>query len=239
MEAFRDGRGTARSTSPNPFASPYDPYDAPSEPIAMHTLSASAYNSPDLRRGPSPGVSPQRSPEIGASFPRGDHRYSQVQSSLPSFPSAATSLHSVNSLAYYKTQDHETQRLVDRRAGEIAEWKIHWMTPAMMIVLFVSGVAAAIGHHFFYMSLEGKPATNQLIMVRYGTALAFFVKSSLVGSVVMCYRQRIWHTFRTRALTIAGIDGLFSSTEDPSQFFYNGEMMSNAKIATIMALVSW
>ena len=108
-----------------------------------------------------------------------------------------------------------------------------------MIILFVSGVGGAVGHHFFYMSLEGKPANNQLMMVRYGTALAFFVKSALVGSVVMCYRQRIWHTFRTRALTIAGIDGLFSSTEDPTQFFYNVEMMRNAKIATAMALVAW
>jgi hypothetical protein len=52
-------------------------------------------------------------------------------------------------------------------------------------------------------------------------------------------RQRIWHTLRTRALTIAGIDGLFSATEDPTQFFYNGEMMINAKIATVMAICSW
>ncbi|KAL1597770.1 hypothetical protein SLS60_008257 [Paraconiothyrium brasiliense] len=125
------------------------------------------------------------------------------------------------------------------QAGEIAEWNVHWITPALMIVLFVAGVGAAVGHHFFYMSLEGKPSTDQLTMVRYGTALAFFVKSALVGSIVMCYRQRIWHTFRTRALTIAGIDGLFSATEDPTQFFYNGEMMINAKIATIMAICSW
>ncbi|KAF1966163.1 hypothetical protein BU23DRAFT_487420 [Bimuria novae-zelandiae CBS 107.79] len=238
MESFR-GRHTSRSVSPDPFASRYDPYDAPSDPIAMQILSASAYNSPDLRRANLPGASPQQSPEIGISFPQGDHSYAPVRSSLPPTGSRAQSLYSINSLAYHKTKDHEAQQLVDRRAGEIAEWKIHWITPALMIVLFVAGVGAALGHHFFYMSLEGEPATNQLTMVRYGTALAFFVKSALVGSVVMCYRQRIWHTFRTRALTIAGIDGLFSSTEDPAQFFYNLEMMSNAKIATIMALVSW
>ena len=238
MESFRGRQQASRSVSPDPFASRYDPHDAPSDPIALQTLSASAYNSPDPRRG-SPGVSPQRSPEIGISFPRGTNSYAPVRSSLPPTQSAATSMHSINSLAFHKTQDFETQRLVDRRAGEIAEWSIHWMTPVLMVILFLLGLAAAVGHHFFYMWLEGRPATDQLTMVRYGTALAFFVKSSLVGSVVMCYRQRIWHTFRTRALTIAGIDGLFSSTEDPSQFFYNGEMMSNAKIATIMAMVAW
>ncbi|KAF2451460.1 hypothetical protein P171DRAFT_425961 [Karstenula rhodostoma CBS 690.94] len=239
MDSFRGSHGASRPVSPDPFADRYDAHDAPSDPIAMQSLSATAYPSPRLRRSPSPGVSPQWSPEIGLSFPRGGHSYEPVRSSLPPTDSRAASLYSTHSLAYYKTKDQETQQLVDRRAGEVAEWEVHWITPALMIALFVAGVAAAVGHHFFYMSLEGKPSTNQLTMVRYGTALAFFVKSALVGSIVMCYRQRIWHTFRTRALTIAGIDGLFSATEDPTQFFYNGEMMINAKIATVMAICSW
>jgi hypothetical protein len=96
-----------------------------------------------------------------------------------------------------------------------------------------------MGHHVFYARLDGQPADNQLRMVRYGTALAFFVKSTLVGCVIMCYRQRIWHTFRTKAMTIMGIDGLFTATEDPSQFFYNWEMISNGKLATLMAVCSW
>lgn len=233
MDSFQGRHHASRSVSPDPFADRYDPHDAPSDPIAMQTLS------PDLCRAPSPGLSPQRSPEIGLSFPRGHQSYEPVRSSLPPTESRATSLYSSHSLGYHRTKDHDAQQLVDRRAGEIAEWKIHWITPALMIALFVAGVAAAVGHHFFYMSLEGKPATNQLLMVRYGTALAFFVKSALVGSIVMCYRQRIWHTLRTRALTIMGIDGLFSSIEDPTQFFYNGEMMINAKIATAMAICSW
>ncbi|KAK7188218.1 hypothetical protein DPSP01_001762 [Paraphaeosphaeria sporulosa] len=239
MDPFRGRHHASRSVSPDPFADRYDPDDAPSDPIAMQTLSAAAYPSPDLRRGPSPGASPQWSPEIGLSFPRGGHSYEPVRSSLPPTDSRTMSLYSTHSLGYHKTKDQEAQQLVDRRAGEIAEWKVHWITPVLMIALFVAGVAAAVGHHFFYLSLEGKPATDQLIMVRYGTALAFFVKSALVGSIVMCYRQRIWHTLRTRALTIAGIDGLFSATEDPTQFFYNGEMMINAKIATVMAICSW
>jgi hypothetical protein len=89
------------------------------------------------------------------------------------------------------------------------------------------------------MHLDGQPAIEQLKMVRYGTALAFFVKSTLVGTVIMCNRQRIWYTFRRKAMTINGIDGLFSATEDPTQFFLNWEMIRNGKLATLMAACTW
>ncbi|KAI8942475.1 hypothetical protein NX059_000542 [Plenodomus lindquistii] len=40
-------------------------------------------------------------------------------------------------------------------------------------------------------------------------------------------------------MTINGIDGLFSATEDPTQFFLNWEMMRNGKLATLMAACTW
>ncbi|KAL1798602.1 hypothetical protein ACET3X_002639 [Alternaria dauci] len=55
----------------------------------------------------------------------------------------------------------------------------------------------------------------------------------------MCNRQRIWYTFRRKAMTINGIDGLFSATEDPTQFFLNWEMIRNGKLATLMAACTW
>lgn len=150
----------------------------------------------------------------------------------------AGSIYSINSLNPYKTKDVHTQALVDRRAGEIAEWHIHWQTPAIMLALFAAGVAAAVGHHLFYSKLDGNPAEDQLKMIRYGTALAFFVKSTLVGTVILGYRQRIWHTFRKKAMTINAIDGLFAATEDPTSF-WNWEMIRNGKLATFMAACSW
>jgi hypothetical protein len=134
--------------------------------------------------------------------------------------------------------DADTQALVDRRAGEIAKWQIHWFTPASIAALFIAGVLAAMGHHIFYMKLDGHPAVDQLKMIRYGTALAFFVKSTLVGTVILCYRQRIWQTFRKKAMTISAIDGLFAATEDPTAFI-NWEMIRNGKLATFMAACSW
>lgn len=203
-----------------------------------------------MRRADSPEVSPPNSrsasPPSGFSTTRGLVRgmgaqYTPVNplERPPPVQSGAPSLYSLNSLNHYKTMDAATQQLVDRRVGEIAEWHIHWITPALIIGMFVAGVMAAMGHHLFYVRLDGEPAEEQLKMVRYGTALAFFVKSTLVGCVIMCYRQRIWHTFRTKAMTVMGIDGLFSATEDPTQFFYNWEMITNGKLATLMAVLSW
>ena len=148
-------------------------------------------------------------------------------------------MHTLNSLYHSKMVDADTQALMDRRSGEIARWHVHWTTPALIISLFIAGVMAAVGHHIFYAYLNGRPATEQLKMVRYGTALAFFVKSTLVGTVIMCNRQRIWRTFRRKAMTITGIDGLFSATEDPTTFFLNWEMMRNGKLATLMAASAW
>lgn len=138
----------------------------------------------------------------------------------------------------YKTMDADAQALVDRRAREVAPWHVHWSTPATLAALYLAAVIAAVGHHVFYLKLDGEPAENQLKMMRYGTALAFFVRSTLVGTVVLCYRQRIWHTFRKKAMTLRAIDGLFAATEDPSRF-WNWEMMSNGKLATFMAACSW
>ncbi|CAI6275134.1 unnamed protein product [Periconia digitata] len=237
--------------SPNPFVDPYDPYDAPRDPIPLVDFprqSEDMSNARSFRPSASPDISPPESPAIGygaSSRGVGREQYAPVGGSglgldTPEFQpqTAGNSLYSLGSLSQYKTQDADTQRLVDRRAGELAKWHIHWATPALAIVLFVAGVMAALGHHFFYASLDGQPAENQLLMIRYGTALAFFVKSTLVGCVVLCYRQRIWRTFRRKAMTLRAIDGLFAATEDLTSF-WNWEMIRMGKLATFMALCSW
>lgn len=66
---------------------------------------------------------------------------------------------------------------------------IHWYAPFAMVGVFILGICGALGHHFFYWSLHGRPAENQLMMNRYGTAFAFFTKACLVGSVVLAYRS--------------------------------------------------
>ncbi|KAF2265818.1 hypothetical protein CC78DRAFT_176879 [Lojkania enalia] len=226
------GRGRyspSPSRSPSPGISPqsYDPFDPPLDPIEMATyghLSTEKRDSLEYGRG-----SQQYEPVPDHSSGRDPRRSTTEGVSLYSMGS---------SLTHRKTMDADTQALIDRRAGGLAQWKVHWSTPAIIAALFVAGLIGALGHHFFYKHLDGRPAENQLKMIRYGTALAFFVKSTLVGTIILCYRQRIWHTFRKKAMTINAIDGLFAVTEDPSQFV-NWEMIRNGKLATFMAACSW
>ncbi|KAF2188127.1 hypothetical protein K469DRAFT_660660 [Zopfia rhizophila CBS 207.26] len=242
----------SRSASPDTYPERYDPFDPPLDVIEMSNPSRQSLDgrsSFDYQRDRSPGEISLASLPSGSYFPgsRDDASNSQY-APVPGRSASrahtkqsigAPSIHSMGSaLNPYKTMDADTQALVDRRAGEIVQWHVHWSTPAIITALFVAGVMGAIGHHLFYRHLDGKPAEDQLKMIRYGTALAFFTKSTFVGTVILCYRQRIWHTFRKKAMTISAIDGLFSVTEDPSQF-KNWEMIKNAKLATVMAVCSW
>ncbi|KAL6710201.1 hypothetical protein ACN47E_009147 [Coniothyrium glycines] len=250
---------SSRDVSPEPRPDAYDPLRSDDDHIELTHIQRPRLDAGDSygSRSRSPLRSPLPSPEdhlpegprgrlrpdsyFGASL--GSAQYSPVagreSSPRPSMRSGRESTYTLNSLYHSKATDAVTQALVDRRAGEIAHWHIYWTTPALIVFLFLAGVAAAAGHHFFYASLNGQPAVEQLKMVRYGTALAFFVKSTLVGCVIMCNRQRIWYTFRQKAMTISGIDGLFSACEDPTQFFLNWEMIKMGKVATFMAACSW
>jgi hypothetical protein len=107
-----------------------------------------------------------------------------------------------------------------------------------MIGLFVLGVVSAISHHAFYSSLHGREAENQLEKIRYGTAMAVFTKATLVGSVVVGYRQRIWYTLRRKTLSLGGIDSLFAVADDPTMFLEK-DMIINAKVVTTMAVAVW
>jgi hypothetical protein len=235
-----------------PYADRYDPFRSSHDPVELSDMVVSPEigSSDRDRRAPSPGGMSLRSLPRGTYYPA-SHQYTPLDGPNASrtsmgglgFVDPGGSLYSMGSLGTtspYKSKDADTQDLVDKRAGEIAQWKIHWQTPAMVLVLYLAGVGAALGHHFFYAHLDGKPssAEDQLKQVRYGTALAFFVKSTLTGAVILCYRQRIWRTFRKKAMTLSAIDGLFSVTEDLTQF-WNWEMIRNGKLAAFMALCSW
>jgi hypothetical protein len=228
----------ASDYSSDPYPENYDPFDPPLDPIEMHSYS------PRERNTSRPDISP------ASSYISSFHNVqgytpldtpSPAAAPSPQIPRKSVGSASVTSLgaaiSKYKT-DPDTERLVERRSREIAHWQIHWQTPALMVGLFILGVVGALAHHLFYKHLDGKPATDQLLMVRYGTALAFWTKATLVGSVVLSYRQRIWQTVRKKAMTMSALDGLFAATEDPLAFT-KWEMIRNAKLATVMAVASW
>jgi hypothetical protein len=70
---------------------------------------------------------------------------------------------------------------IDQPRAEIVKWGIPWKTPALMAGFLCSGIAFAVEHHAYYMSLHGTPAgtkAQQQWATAFGTAfsfLAFFV----------------------------------------------------------------
>jgi hypothetical protein len=71
-------------------------------------------------------------------------------------------------------------------------WHVEPWTVMYALLLF--GVVGAIGHHLYYNSLNGKPADDQLLRLRYGVVLAFIAKAGLVTAVIIAFKQRIWYT---------------------------------------------
>ncbi|KAK0636811.1 hypothetical protein B0T17DRAFT_587839 [Bombardia bombarda] len=107
-----------------------------------------------------------------------------------------------------------------------------------MYIFFAFGLACAIAHHAFYASLDGKPATDQLQMLRYGTFLAFAAKAGLSAAVVVAFRQRVWTTVRRRTMTVGALDSLFAATEDLIALV-NWELAKSAKVALALAVFVW
>ncbi|KAI5808929.1 hypothetical protein DFH27DRAFT_478253 [Peziza echinospora] len=133
----------------------------------------------------------------------------------------------------------EPHQVIDQRSELVAEWGIYWYLPVLAIAAFVAGLVGALGHHAFYRSLHGQESREQLMMVRIGTAFAFFVKACLVGAVVLAYRQRIWYTMRRKALSIRTIDAMFGVVEDPTFFFTAPQMVKKSKVSSLLALATW
>lgn len=69
---------------------------------------------------------------------------------------------------------------------------IHWYTPVMMVLLGLAGLFGALGHHLHNSNLHGQPVKDAQWPQRWGVALAFFVKMTLVGAVQTAVKQRAW-----------------------------------------------
>lgn len=127
------------------------------------------------------------------------------------------------------------------QGSEQAQWGIHWYTPVSAILLLVTGIMAAIGHHVFYNSLDGTAAGDerkQNWVIWIGTGLAFFSKAALASVLEISRIQWLWVTLRRQFLTLGGIDAIFGVTSDPL-FFMNRDMLRQAKLATFMAIIIW
>ncbi|KAL9023219.1 MAG: hypothetical protein Q9180_008326, partial [Flavoplaca navasiana] len=114
-----------------------------------------------------------------------------------------------------------------------------------MAGLLITGTVLAIVHHFFYQRLNRNIARSgeyawdtedQAWSTRFGTAIALLSKTCLAGAVAMAYQQHIWSNFRDADYTMERIGGMFVAVDNPFSFLH-WEMLANAKIATLLALI--
>ena len=121
------------------------------------------------------------------------------------------------------------------------KWGISWKTPLLIVLWTLVGVSWAIGHHFYYQSLDGSRAGSpprQSWPVRFGTAFAFLVVASLRAACDTAYKQYIWTLFKRKAFSLDTLDRLFSVLSDPTAFM-SWEFLTHAKIAFLIAIVCW
>ncbi|KAH9884360.1 hypothetical protein F4778DRAFT_787819 [Xylariomycetidae sp. FL2044] len=109
-------------------------------------------------------------------------------------------------------------------------WKIY--------AFFILGILFAVGHHIFYHELDGRPADDQVSMLRYGTILAFASKAGLSTAVILAFKQRVWTTVRNKLLSLAALDSLFAAAEDLSALL-SWEAFKQAKTAMLLASFVW
>ncbi|KAF2669840.1 hypothetical protein BT63DRAFT_222969 [Microthyrium microscopicum] len=107
-----------------------------------------------------------------------------------------------------------------------------------MYGLLIIGIAGAISHHAFYAHLDRQPVYNQLMQLRYGAALAYVTKASLMAAVVFAYRQQLWATCRRKNLRMTTIDSLFAATEDLSALA-NLDLPRVAKSVLALSIMVW
>ncbi|KAL2267404.1 hypothetical protein VTJ83DRAFT_4681 [Remersonia thermophila] len=119
-----------------------------------------------------------------------------------------------------------------------ATWWRMFIAGWPMYGMFLLGLGCALGHHAFYSYLDGKPANDQVRMVRFGGFLAYAAKACFVGAVVYAYRQQIWVTVINKVLTLRTIDSLFAAAYEPKALM-NWDFISNARVAAGLAMLVW
>ncbi|KAI5458677.1 hypothetical protein BGZ63DRAFT_362038 [Mariannaea sp. PMI_226] len=117
-------------------------------------------------------------------------------------------------------------------------WASYLKKSWTMYLFLVAGTAFAVGHYFFYLSLDRKEAKQQSLMLRYGTILAFCSKASLGAAAVTAHRQRAWRAVRQQPVRLGAIDSIFTAAEDILALF-DWKAAMKAKVATCMAIYIW
>ncbi|KAI8716759.1 hypothetical protein NCS52_00970300 [Fusarium sp. LHS14.1] len=116
-----------------------------------------------------------------------------------------------------------------------SSWEAFLLRPWKMFVLLLIDTIFAIGHHLFYLHLDGKEGDAQSLMFRYGTIIAFCAKASFGTAVTMAFQQRAWLVVRRRTAQLDTVDSIFTANTD-FMSLVDWRAIKRAKISTCLAL---
>lgn len=118
---------------------------------------------------------------------------------------------------------------------------IHWRMPAAMCACWIIGLGLAIGHHFYYYSLDGTRVGNQSKQEwaqRFGTAFAFLTKTFLTTAVGIACIQSFWWILRLKPIRFSTLDSMFDIRGSIFNFFDFHIWLRGPNVA-VLGLISW
>jgi len=144
--------------------------------------------------------------------------------------------------------DSSEKLLNDRAIGgtspspqQYIKWGIAWESPTFMICFALVGISIALGHHFYFSSLDGTVAgseTRQQWALRFGTAFSFLVVACLKTANDQAYQQYIWTIVRRKSLSLGTLDKLFGLLSNPFSFF-SLDLIWQARFAVLLGFICW
>ncbi|KAL4790489.1 hypothetical protein BDV19DRAFT_394059 [Aspergillus venezuelensis] len=110
-----------------------------------------------------------------------------------------------------------------------------------MGVCWIIAVGLAIGHHFYYYSLDGTLVpgqTQQAWSLRVGTGLAFLTKTFLTTAVGIALVQNLWWILRSKPVRLSALDSMWDIRGNIFNFFDPHVWLRGPNVA-ILGLISW
>lgn len=125
------------------------------------------------------------------------------------------------------------------------QWSETWQAPVVMVSLLLLGGGFAVGHHYFYKSLQGSILSEdgsvtwqQRLNLSFGSTLAVMAKAMLVAAITSAYTQHTWLGFRKSDATVSAIDSKLTAISsifsllDPKFFL-------TSSFGTLLATLTW
>ncbi|KAF4980553.1 hypothetical protein FZEAL_3488 [Fusarium zealandicum] len=107
-----------------------------------------------------------------------------------------------------------------------------------IVICFLVGTGAALGHHFLYHHLDGREARDQQWWLRLGQLISFIAKAGFVIAVLMAQQQAAWRAVGRNCFSVEAVDSLFGATHNPMELL-NKESWKKAWVVMFLAIYVW